>query len=125
MFSVVRYAAGEGARVGVLVDDRLLDAGAALAALLGEAGEMQAVVARWEQALPLMTALARSGQAGQPLADARLLAPLPRPVNLYCAFANYVDHMLEMGGTPADKNVEDPFLFQTPSTAVTDPEAAI
>src|SRR5262249_61965908 len=105
MFSVVRYAAGEGARVGVLVDDRLLDAGPALAPLLGEHVEMQAVLDRWEQALPLLTAHARSGRAGQPLAEARLLAPLPRPVNLYCAFANYVDHMLEMGGTPAGKNV--------------------
>jgi 2-keto-4-pentenoate hydratase/2-oxohepta-3-ene-1,7-dioic acid hydratase in catechol pathway len=125
VFSVVRYAAGDGARVGVLVDDRLLDAGSALAPLLGEQVEMQAVLDRWEQALPLLTALAQSGQAGRPLAEARLLAPLPRPVNLYCAFANYVDHMLEMGGTPADKSVEDPFLFQTPSTAITDPEAPI
>jgi 2-keto-4-pentenoate hydratase/2-oxohepta-3-ene-1,7-dioic acid hydratase in catechol pathway len=38
---------------------------------------------------------------------------------------NYVDHMLEMGGTPADKSVEDPFLFQVPVTAVSDPEAPI
>ena len=119
-FALVTYAAETGPRVGVLVDDRIADATPALAGL--PASGMLGLLERWDAALPQLAELAASSQAQTvPLAETRLLAPLPRPVNLYCAFANYVDHMREMGGTPADKTSEDPFLFQVPVTAVSAP----
>ncbi len=129
-FGLVTYAGPDGPRIGVLVEERIADAAAALAAVLGSKPCMQAVLDAWDTALPRLTELAESVAAGRvantlALTDTRLLAPLPRPVNLYCAFANYVDHMHEMGGQPADKTVEDPFLFQTPVTAVIGPEEAI
>ena len=129
-FGLVTYAGADGPRVGVLVGEQIADAEAALAAVMRGRIDMQAVLDAWDGALPRLMWLADQAAAGRvsgtrALADTRLLAPLPRPVNIYNAFANYVDHMIEMGGQPADKTLEDPFLFQTPSTAVTDPEAPI
>lgn len=124
-YSLVTYAEESGPRVGVLVGDRVAD----LAATLPNLPSMLAVLERWDAALPRLSELAERASAGavetRPLAETRLLAPLPRPANLYCAFANYVDHMREMGGTPADPESEDAFLFQVPVNAVIGPEEPI
>ncbi len=124
-FALVTYAAESGPRVGVLADERIADAGAVVAG----AEAMLAVLEQWDAALPLLAELARKIEAGavetRALAETRLLAPLPRPANLYCAFANYVDHMQEMGGTPADPETEDAFLFQVPVNAVSGPDEPI
>jgi len=127
-FCLVTYSAGRPT-VGVLIDGRVADTTPVLTPLMGSGGGMLAVLEQWDVALPILEALseqaARGDVATTPLADVQLLAPLPRPVNIYCAFANYIDHMLEMGGTPADKTQEDPFLFQSPVTAVVGPEEPI
>jgi 2-keto-4-pentenoate hydratase/2-oxohepta-3-ene-1,7-dioic acid hydratase in catechol pathway len=124
-FGVVSYAAAEGFRIGVLVEDLVADAMTALAPIMGGRSDMGAVLGVWDAALPRLAELATAAMAGKtaihPVDEVRLLAPLPRPANLYCAFANYIDHMLEMGGQPADKTVEDPFVFQVPATAVCGP----
>ncbi|HLZ69218.1 MAG TPA: fumarylacetoacetate hydrolase family protein [Dehalococcoidia bacterium] len=128
MFSLVTYAAEGGPRVGVLVNERVANADAALSEMPGGTS-MLAVLEQWDAALPLLAELAERAAAGKtetrPLSQTRLLAPLPRPANLYCAFANYVDHMKEMGGTPADPETEDAFLFQVPVNAVIGPEEPI
>ncbi len=128
-FGIIRYEGEEGPRLGVQADGVVADAVGALAPLLGGTPSMQAVLDWWDEALPLLERLADdvlSGRVhGEPVTSVRLLSPLPRPVNLFCAFANYTDHMREMGGEPADKSVEDPFLFMVPVTAVTDPGAPI
>lgn len=128
-FGIVTFATADGSRVGVLAGARLADASSVLEPVIGGRATMQAVLDRWDDALPVLTALAKQAAAQSvatlPVSEVRLLAPLARPVNIYCAFANYVDHMLEMGGQPADKSVEDPYLFQVPVTAVTDPNAPI
>lgn len=128
-FTIVRFATDGRPRIGVLTGHQVADAERALASLIGGRPEMLELLERWDAALEVLSefaeVVARDGAESHAVADVRLLAPVPRPVNLYCAFANYVDHMLEMGGTPADKTVEDPFLFQAPVTAVTDPEAPI
>ena len=129
-FGLVTYAGADGPRVGVLAGEQVADAEGTLAPALGSRPAMPAVLEAWDTALPRLTELAEAAATGraagaQPLAETRLLAPLPRPVNLYCAFANYVDHMLEMGGQPADKTAEDPFLFQVPATAIAGPGDAI
>lgn len=124
-FLLVTYAAEEGPRAGVLMHERVADASAALPG----AGTMLALLERWDAALPRLAELAERIAAGTaeacPLVETRLLAPLPRPTNLYCAFANYVDHMREMGGTPANPGTEDAFLFQVPVNAVIGPEEPI
>jgi 2,4-diketo-3-deoxy-L-fuconate hydrolase len=127
-FALLRYGS-ESSRIGVHVDGKVADATDALTPLLGGAPEMLAVLERWDESLRRLDALAEAVSRDRvqtiPLGDVHVRAPLPRPVNLYCAFANYVDHMLEMGGTPANKDEEDPFLFQAPVTAVSDPDAPI
>lgn len=127
-FSVVTVAS-DPPKVSVHVEGRVADVASTLAPVMDGAFGMLGVLERWDEALPLLEQLAEAVRHDRvrtlPLEDVRLLAPLGRPVNLYCAFANYVDHMLEMGGTPADKAEEDPFLFQAPVTAVTDPDAPI
>lgn len=124
-FGIVTYEAGEGKRIGVLVDGQIGDAEPVLSQVLSGRVTMQAVLDEWDEALSLLERLAddliRGATAGIARDQVRLLAPLRRPVNLYCAFANYVDHMLEMGGRPADKRVEDPFLFMVPVTSIANP----
>jgi 2-keto-4-pentenoate hydratase/2-oxohepta-3-ene-1,7-dioic acid hydratase in catechol pathway len=132
-FSLVTFESNGKPRIGLLVGDRVVDMGGALqAAMPGGAGAggtslMLALLQRWDETWPVLQDLASRATegAGMPVGEVRLRAPLPRPTNLYCAFANYVDHMLEMGGTPADKLREDPFIFQVPVTAVADPGAPI
>lgn len=128
-FGLVRYRTTDGARMGVLAADRVADASGALRSLVGDTVEMQGVLEQWDAVLPPLSTLAAQAAAQTvatlPVGEVRLLAPLARPVNLYCAFANYVDHMLEMGGQPADKSVEDPYIFQVPVTAISDPDAPI
>ena len=62
--------------------------------------------------------LAASGSVEQ----ARLLAPVPQPPNLYMAGANYADHAREMRKLPADAEVprspDGPFMFLKPTSTV-------
>lgn len=124
-FGIVSYAVGEGSHIGVLVNDQVADAAEALAPITDGRLDMCDVLARWDDTLPRLAALADAAASGKaatrPVGEVRLLAPLAHPTNLYCAFANYVDHMHEMGGQPADKSVEDPYVFQVPATAVSGP----
>lgn len=54
--------------------------------------------------------------------DTRLLAPVPRPPNLYMAGANYADHAREMRRPSDDAEVprpaEGPFMFLKPTTTL-------
>ncbi|HVC31064.1 MAG TPA: fumarylacetoacetate hydrolase family protein [Steroidobacteraceae bacterium] len=129
-FGLVTYATDEGERIGVLSGEQIFDAAAALYDRLGERPTMLRVLEDWEATRPLLVRLAANAEAGRAaegiaLAQTRLLPPLPRPRDIYCAFANYSDHMKEMGGQPADKTAEDPFLFMVPVTTVIGPEATI
>jgi len=66
--------------------------------------------------------LERSADCPQiPLADVKLLAPIPRPrKNIFCIGKNYVDHVLEFDKTKAkDAAVpRHPVIFSKPPTAV-------
>ena len=51
-------------------------------------------------------------QRRKPLASVRLLAPILYPDAVFCAFANYTDHMKEMSGRePPDKTKVKPLFF--------------
>ncbi|MBI3091696.1 MAG: fumarylacetoacetate hydrolase family protein [Candidatus Tectomicrobia bacterium] len=61
-----------------------------------------------------------------PLATTRLLAPLLYPRKLFCAGANYYDHVKEMGSQPPDTRTEEPFFFlKPPTTTIIGPGAPI
>ena len=91
-FSIVTFTDGDRTSIGVLARDKIADASAVLSPLLGDAPAMLGVLERWDKALPLLEQLCddltAERVAALPLDETRLLAPLPRPVNLYCAFAN-------------------------------------
>jgi 2-keto-4-pentenoate hydratase/2-oxohepta-3-ene-1,7-dioic acid hydratase in catechol pathway len=97
-FKLMTYETGEGARAGVMCGDRAFD----VAGATGEQryGSVMAIVADWDRARGVLTALAARAEPGQAgaldPANLRLLAPIPMPGAIYCAGANYRDHVLEM-----------------------------
>jgi 2-keto-4-pentenoate hydratase/2-oxohepta-3-ene-1,7-dioic acid hydratase in catechol pathway len=60
--------------------------------------------------------------ARRPLAEVRLLAPIPRPHKLLAAAANYQEHIVEGGLPPVDKSRIVPKLFIKPSSAIIGPD---
>src|SRR5438874_9654027 len=99
-YKLLSYQAGRAARAGMLVGDIVYDAAkvtgvAAHASVLG-------ILEDWGRARRLLAQAATriasgKGRAkGVPLARTRLLAPVLYPGNIYCAGANYTDHMAEM-----------------------------
>ncbi len=88
------------ARSGMLVDDTVYD----VARVTGVAGTdtVMGVLENWrttERALRDSADRIASGKSrakGVALAKTRLLAPIPRPGNVFCAGANYSDHVAEM-----------------------------
>jgi 2-keto-4-pentenoate hydratase/2-oxohepta-3-ene-1,7-dioic acid hydratase in catechol pathway len=77
-----------------------------------------ALEALFQRLLPLE---AEAVRVGAPLADVRLLAPVPRPPKVTCVGLNYRDHAAEQGA----KLPEAPLLFGKARTAVTGPRGPI
>ena len=112
-------AAGE--TLGVVVGARWLPA----AELVGDAPRtMAALVAADGHAIDaLREAIARSDLAerGHPLADAQLLAPLPRPGKIVAIGRNYREHQAEEGVDPPSA----PLIFAKFPSSVVGPGAEI
>jgi 2-keto-4-pentenoate hydratase/2-oxohepta-3-ene-1,7-dioic acid hydratase in catechol pathway len=91
---LVTYDAGDGARAGVLEDDRVVDAWA----LLGEPhrGGLRELLAdgRVEE---LRGRLGDSGAPSHPRSAVRLLVPVPDPEKIVCVGLNYRRHAAEVG----------------------------
>jgi len=107
-YKLLSFRAGQGSRAGVLIGDTVYDAAkvtgvAAHASVLG-------VLEDWSRARRLLAqgskriASGKTRGKGVPVARTRLLAPVLYPGAVYCAGANYTDHMAEMaraqGQTP-------------------------
>src|SRR3989449_7814637 len=107
-YKLLSVRSGQGARPGVLIGDTTYDA----ARITGVAAHSSVLgmLEDWSRARRLLARASKrieSGQArvkGAPLKGARLLAPVLYPGAIYCAGANYTDHMAEMaraqGQTP-------------------------
>jgi 2-keto-4-pentenoate hydratase/2-oxohepta-3-ene-1,7-dioic acid hydratase in catechol pathway len=123
-FRLLSYSAGDGShRAGLLVNDLVYD----LATTMEVAGykfgvqadSVITVLHNWDRLRPQIDKLVSAVQAGgagigkmgRPLEDVKLLAPVLYPGVLYCAGANYWDHLLEMTGKSADKKDRQPFFF--------------
>src|SRR6476659_10646373 len=87
-YKLVTYQSAKGPRAGVVVDDKLFDA----AALTRKAGyaSMMDILNDWSSA------------------KATLLAPVLWPSAIYCAGANYTDHMMEMAKLQGIPPAPDP-----------------
>ncbi len=95
-YKLVTYLGSRGPRAGLVVGEKVYDAEVLTglpsdASVLGILDDWAAASAR------LKAAVAKAGGAGGiALADARLLTPVRWPSAIYCAGANFSDHMLEM-----------------------------
>jgi 2-keto-4-pentenoate hydratase/2-oxohepta-3-ene-1,7-dioic acid hydratase in catechol pathway len=91
----------------VLNDDLLLDAADATGH--GAYATMQGILDDWDKAEPALAAAAGKASGGSKLASVKLLAPLPLPGDIFCAGANYKDHVIEMTpkGQPAPPDPHD------------------
>ena len=94
-------------RAGIVVDDALLDVSALLAkSVVKSSGatptQVLQVLEQWQRLHPLLQQAARDARAGKagvnaiPVRDVRFLAPILYPGTIFCAGANYRDHVAEM-----------------------------
>jgi 2-keto-4-pentenoate hydratase/2-oxohepta-3-ene-1,7-dioic acid hydratase in catechol pathway len=97
-FKLMTYETGEGPRAGMICGGAAFD-------VAGATGEPRydsvlGILADWPRAKDVLAAFAAGAgpsRAGAlDLDHVRLLAPIPRPGAIYCAGANYRDHVLEM-----------------------------
>jgi 2-keto-4-pentenoate hydratase/2-oxohepta-3-ene-1,7-dioic acid hydratase in catechol pathway len=109
---LVTYVTAKGPRAGVVVDDLVYDAGASVVDLLGTRPKPRG--------------------KGIPLKKAKLLAPIPHPGAIYCAGANYTDHVAEMEraqgrepGPTMKERGEKPWHFIKASRCVVGPNATV
>ncbi len=81
-------------------------------------------VAAWLESLPA------GGDERQalviPVAEVQLLVPIPRPPKILLLAGNYAEHIIERGGTVAEREETFPYVFmKPPTTTLTHPGAPI
>src|SRR5207302_2404746 len=95
-YKLATYASAKGPRAGIIVGETLYDA----AGLTGQASDASVlgILEDWDAASArCKAAAAKAGSTGGiALAQAKLLTPVRWPSAIYCAGANFTDHMLEM-----------------------------
>jgi 2-keto-4-pentenoate hydratase/2-oxohepta-3-ene-1,7-dioic acid hydratase in catechol pathway len=95
-YKLVTFVSSNGPRAGLVVGERVHDA----ASLTGNAADASVldILADWDAAAArLKAAAAKAGNSdGLALNQAKLLTPVRWPSAIYCAGANFTDHMLEM-----------------------------
>ena len=133
-FKLMTYETGEGPRAGVLCGDAAFD----VAGATGEPryGSVMSILSDWDRAKRTLAKFADgagSNQAGAlDRSHLRLLAPLPMPGAIYCAGANYRDHVEEMARAQNIQPEPDPHTlglkswhFIKSSRCVTAPDVVI
>ncbi len=115
---LISYDAGDGARAGVLEDDRVVDAWAAL----GEPhrGSLRELIAAG-RVDDLRATLGNSGTPAHPRSAVSLLPPIPDPEKIVCIGLNYAKHAAEGGMEPP----ESPTIFAKYRNALAPSGAAV
>jgi 2-keto-4-pentenoate hydratase/2-oxohepta-3-ene-1,7-dioic acid hydratase in catechol pathway len=97
-YKLVSYLSAGRERAGVIVGDKILDAAAL--ARQDRYATMPAILNEWQDALAAIDAQLDGGHdrsvPGIAVTEGILLAPLARPGTIFCAGANYADHVKEM-----------------------------
>jgi len=96
-YKLATYQSAQGPRAGLIVDDTIFD----LAAATGRASytTMLDVLRDWDAARGMLAEAAKTAAKkaeGRPLNGTKLLPPVPTPGAIFCAGANFSDHMMEM-----------------------------
>lgn len=95
-YRLLTYQSPEGPRAGYLVDDTVHD----LAALTGRPAyaSVLGVLEEWGNARSILDELFTTAvnEAGKRVTEVKILAPILYPPTIYCAGANYTDHMANM-----------------------------
>ena len=136
-YKLLSFKSGGEARAGLLVGEQVYD----VARVTGKPAwaAVLAALQEWPKANREFSAFARrvaggkSKTKGVPLARVKLLAPVLYPGNIYCAGANYTDHMAEMARAqgkepgPTMKDLgEKPWHFvKTSKSSVVGPGARV
>jgi 2-keto-4-pentenoate hydratase/2-oxohepta-3-ene-1,7-dioic acid hydratase in catechol pathway len=136
-YRLLSFRSGPGARAGVLVGDTVYEA--AKITNVPAHASVVGILEDWGRAHRLLDQASKrlaSGKArakGVPLRGIRLLAPVLYPGAIYCAGANYTDHMAEMAraqGQPPGPTMkelgEKPWHFvKTSRSSVVGPGARV
>lgn len=111
---------GAEPQAGVMVGGRIHPARSLASGLQG-ADTVLGLLRQWDRAHPILDAAAKNAdpKTGFAIADVSLMAPILYPGALYCAGANYWDHLEEMaeiakrvtGKAPAMVKAKDPYFF--------------
>lgn len=136
-YMLLSFQDGQQARAGMLAGGKVHD-------VVRETGEaayasVRAVLDDWQRAEPMLQAAAAAIAAGKarndgvPLAEVKLLAPVLYPGAIYCAGANYYDHIREMeraqnlaqGPTMKDLGERPWHFMKSPRSVVRGPGSAI
>jgi len=119
-WSLVQYVTGSDAqpRVGVLVDEAVVEAPRSLAGKT-----MLEVLAQWHELASELRAW--TPDAAAVVDGASLVAPITYPPKVICAGANFYAHIKEMGIERPDGPVTPYFFFKPPTTTVIGPGAPI
>jgi 2-keto-4-pentenoate hydratase/2-oxohepta-3-ene-1,7-dioic acid hydratase in catechol pathway len=120
---LLTYSAGsKAAHPGILLEDRVYE--------VDEYESVRAILNDWARFARKKWAPGKA--KGVPLKRVKLLAPLPDAGTIYCAGANYTDHMEEMAraqNRPPGPNMkeqgEKPWHFIKSSASVTGPGAVV
>jgi 2-keto-4-pentenoate hydratase/2-oxohepta-3-ene-1,7-dioic acid hydratase in catechol pathway len=106
-YKLVTFASPDIARDGILVGDRLIDVAEATGRR--EHASMLGLLAAWPEVRGTLAEMAKNAKhEGTPVAEAKLLAPLPVPGTIFCAGANYADHAAEMARRRGAEPPPDP-----------------
>jgi 2-keto-4-pentenoate hydratase/2-oxohepta-3-ene-1,7-dioic acid hydratase in catechol pathway len=120
-YRLLSYKDGATTKAGVLIGERIVPATALLKGVDVDATTVLGLLRAWDTVHPRLHEAAQNSKAndGLLLAQAKLDAPILYPGALFCAGANYWDHLEEMaeiakrvtGKAPAMTKAKDPYFF--------------
>jgi len=122
-------------QAGILVGDRVLPVAPLLPDLVrgATAPSVLGLLQEWDAVHPRLHSVAQQVTAtdGKPVSDIKLAAPILYPAAIFCAGANYWDHIEEMSrqvvrtGPPTKKPAEPFFFLKTPSHSIVGSHAPV
>ncbi len=121
-YRLVSYTGTDGEPVaGVLIGDRVYAPDSLLKNVKLKDASVLGMLRQWDEVHPALNAVAAKADPakGKPLSELKLLAPVLYPGALYCAGANYWDHLEEMaeiakkttGKAPSMTKGAEPWFF--------------